>query len=103
MATDDVDNMEGIEMAETEADNPLLTAEEKRVLEVYDRLEELQLEIALLKAQGVLSKSKCVKHIFGIRVDSFRYTGRSHRKGYSSSSAKPFESQGSLSITRQNY
>ncbi len=37
---------------------PLLTEEEKRILEVYDRLEELQLEIALLKAQGVLSQGE---------------------------------------------
>lgn len=48
------DEMEGVEIEST----PLLTAEEKRVLEVYDRLEELQLEIALLKAQGVLSQGE---------------------------------------------
>ncbi|KAH7403476.1 centromere protein H (CENP-H)-domain-containing protein [Cadophora sp. MPI-SDFR-AT-0126] len=34
---------------------PLMTEDEKRILEVYDRLEQLQLEIALLKAQGILS------------------------------------------------
>lgn len=48
------DEMEGVEVEST----PLLTAEEKRVLDVYDRLEELQLEIALLKAQGVLSQGR---------------------------------------------
>ncbi|PVH87330.1 hypothetical protein DL98DRAFT_545063 [Cadophora sp. DSE1049] len=35
-----------------------MTKDEKRILEVYDRLEELQLEIALLKAQGVLSRDE---------------------------------------------
>ena len=50
------EEMEGVEMANTENQSrPLLTDEEKRILEVYDRLEELQLDIALLKAQGVLS------------------------------------------------
>jgi hypothetical protein len=51
--------MEGVEMANTENQSrPLLTDEEKRILEVYDRLEELQLDIALLKAQGVLSQGE---------------------------------------------
>ena len=46
-------------MANTEHQRrPLLTDEEKRILEVYDRLEELQLDIALLKAQGVLSQGE---------------------------------------------
>ncbi|PBP24699.1 hypothetical protein BUE80_DR004493 [Diplocarpon rosae] len=49
--------MEGIEMTE-EPHLPLLTDDERRVLDVYDRLDELQLEIALLKAQGVLSKDQ---------------------------------------------
>ena len=49
--------MEDVEMTGTERESrPLLTEEETRILEVYDRLEELQLEIALLKAQGVLSQ-----------------------------------------------
>lgn len=54
--------MEGVE--ETNADaggHPLMTADEKRVLELYDRLEELQLEIALLKAQGVLSQGRFIQ------------------------------------------
>jgi len=43
------EKMEGVE-------HDLINEDEKRVLEVYDRLESLQLEIALLRAQGVLSK-----------------------------------------------
>ncbi len=59
MPEDIVENMEGVEMTEAETQvPPLMTADEKRILDVYDRLEELQLEIALLKAQGVLSKGK---------------------------------------------
>ena len=52
--------MEGVETTteSATASPPLLSEEELRVLEVYDRLEELQLEIALLKAQGVLSQGK---------------------------------------------
>lgn len=51
------ERMEGVEMASTEnQSSPLLTEEEERVLEIYERLEELQLEIALIKAQGVLSQ-----------------------------------------------
>lgn len=50
------DNMEGIEMTNAQPENvPLMTDQEAKVLELYDRAEELQLEIALLKAQGVLS------------------------------------------------
>lgn len=41
--------MEGVETA-------LMNEDEKRVLEIYDRLEALQLEIALLRAQGVFSQ-----------------------------------------------
>jgi hypothetical protein len=53
--------MEDVEMTGMERESrPLLTQEEKRILEVYDRLEELQLEIALLKAQGVLSEGEWV-------------------------------------------
>jgi len=48
------EKMEGVEVT----DRPLLTEDEQRVLDVYDRLEELQFEIALLKAQGVLSQGK---------------------------------------------
>lgn len=51
------DEMEGVEVTRHEnATPPLLSEQEKRILEVYDRMEELQLEIALLKAQGVLSQ-----------------------------------------------
>lgn len=46
------DKMEGVEMG---IDAPVLNEQEKRILDVYDRMEELQFEIALLKAQGVLS------------------------------------------------
>jgi hypothetical protein len=58
MATDDniADDMEGVESTNVEAGNtPLMTEQEAKVLELYDRAEELQLEIALLKAQGVIS------------------------------------------------
>lgn len=49
--------MEGVEFTSAEVpQTPLLSEDEKRVLEIYDRLEELQLEVALLKAQGVLSQ-----------------------------------------------
>lgn len=43
-----------MQTAEESTDLPLLSEDEKRVLEIYDRLEELQLEVALLRAQGVL-------------------------------------------------
>lgn len=62
-----VDQMEGVHVTEAEAENtpPLFTSQESAVLELYDRYEELQLEIALLKAQGILSR--------GISGDSTRY------------------------------
>jgi len=51
------DEMEGVEATGgPQLAPPLMTEQEKRILEVYDRLEELQLEIALLKAQGILSQ-----------------------------------------------
>jgi hypothetical protein len=51
------EEMEGVEATSMEIDTaPLMTEQERRVLDVYDRLEELQLEIALLKARGVLSQ-----------------------------------------------
>jgi hypothetical protein len=51
--------MERVELTGAEKQGPpLVTEEEKRILDVYDRLEELQLEIALLKAQGVLSQGE---------------------------------------------
>ncbi|KAH6719083.1 centromere protein H (CENP-H)-domain-containing protein [Leptodontidium sp. MPI-SDFR-AT-0119] len=49
--------MEDVEMSDAQVP-PLMTEDEKRILDVYDRLEELQLEIALLKAQGVLSRDE---------------------------------------------
>jgi len=63
MALDD--EMEGVEAtAGAQTAQPLMTEQEKRILEVYDRLEELQLEIALLKAQGVLSKGRSIFFLF---------------------------------------
>ncbi|KAF7868645.1 hypothetical protein EAF04_005176 [Stromatinia cepivora] len=50
-----VEGMEGVEMTGSTNDTPPLSEQEKRILEVYDKLEELQVEIALLKAQGVIS------------------------------------------------
>lgn len=51
------DGTEGAEFTSAElAQIPLLSEDEKRVLEIYDRLEELHLEVALLKARGVLSQ-----------------------------------------------
>jgi hypothetical protein len=55
MATPQANVMEGLEATNV---TPLMTEDEKRILEVYDRLEELQLEIALLKAQGVFNQGK---------------------------------------------
>lgn len=54
-----IEEMEGVEVTDAEKQSPpVLTDQEKRILDVYDRLEELQLEIALLKAQGVLSQGE---------------------------------------------
>jgi hypothetical protein len=61
MQGNQVDEMEGVESPNPKSRSPpLMTEDEKRVLELYDRLEELQLEIALLKAQGVLSQGRTV-------------------------------------------
>jgi len=49
------ESMDGVEMTGIASDIPPLSEQEKRILEVYDKLEELQVEIALLKAQGVIS------------------------------------------------
>jgi molybdenum-dependent DNA-binding transcriptional regulator ModE len=49
-----VEEMEGLEATGM----GILTDQEKRILELYDRLEELQLEMALLKARGVLSQGR---------------------------------------------
>jgi len=48
------EDMEGLEVSNLET--PLMTDQERRILDAYDRLEELQLEIALLKARGVISQ-----------------------------------------------
>ena len=57
-----IEVMEGVEETSVDAgSHPLLTGDEKRILELYDRLEELQLEIALLKAQGVLSQGNLIQ------------------------------------------
>ncbi|KAN0117210.1 Centromere protein H (CENP-H) domain containing protein [Hyaloscypha variabilis] len=59
MSHNQVDEMDGVEMTETEnRTSPLLTEDEQRILDFYDRLEELQQEIAFLKAQGVLSQDE---------------------------------------------
>lgn len=57
MADNGSQNAADVEMSDVQSP-PLMTEDEKRVLEVYDRLEQLQLEIALLKAQGVLSQGE---------------------------------------------
>ena len=57
MADNGSQNVADVEMSDVQSP-PLMTEDEKRVLEVYDRLEQLQLEIALLKAQGVLSQGE---------------------------------------------
>ncbi|KAG0649932.1 hypothetical protein D0Z07_3957 [Hyphodiscus hymeniophilus] len=60
--------MEGVEMTNEDAGNPpLMTPDEKRVLELYERLEELQSEIALLKAGGVLSQDQIVEGSEGLQ------------------------------------
>ncbi|TVY55766.1 hypothetical protein LCER1_G004826 [Lachnellula cervina] len=59
MARDELaEEMEGVETTTSEPNQPLFTEQERRILDVYDRLEELQLEIALLKARGVLSQDE---------------------------------------------
>jgi hypothetical protein len=76
MQGDQVDEMEGVEKTNPEPNLPLMTADEKRVLELYDRLEELQLEIALLKAQGVLSQGMLKLSIQLRFLTTSRRTGR---------------------------
>jgi hypothetical protein len=59
MQENQVEEMEGVEMTKEDTESqPILTKQESRILDVYDRLEELQLEIELLRAQGVLSPGK---------------------------------------------
>ena len=68
-----VDVMEGVEATGTDVDSPpLMTEQERRILEMYDRLEELQLEIALLRARGILSRGMhSRRHLFKI-TSSYR-------------------------------
>lgn len=64
MARDELaEEMEGVETTTSEPNQPLFTEQERRILDVYDRLEELQLEIALLKARGVLSQGMIHKNL----------------------------------------
>lgn len=53
-----LESMEGVEMTGPAKDTPPLSDQEKRILEVYDKLEELQFEIALLKAHGIISEGR---------------------------------------------
>ncbi|KAG9232910.1 centromere protein H (CENP-H)-domain-containing protein [Amylocarpus encephaloides] len=51
--------MEGVETSEGADENPpLFTDEEQRILDLYERMEELQLDIALLRSQGTLSQEE---------------------------------------------
>ena len=64
MAGDDqVEEMEGVEITTSEPKHPLFTEQERRILNVYDRIEELQLEITLLRARGVLSQGMDYLHL----------------------------------------
>jgi hypothetical protein len=58
MADDQVEMMDGVETTDELENRPLMTEDEKRVLAVYRRLEELQFEIAVLKAKGILSQGE---------------------------------------------
>ncbi|ESZ93619.1 hypothetical protein SBOR_5997 [Sclerotinia borealis F-4128] len=58
-----VESMEGVEMTGPANDTPFLSEQEKRILEVYDKLEELQVEIALLQAQGVISSREQLEKV----------------------------------------
>ena len=58
---DRVDAMEGVEKSQDEVEQPLFTAQERRVLDLYERMEELQLNIALLKSQVTLSQGKVTR------------------------------------------
>lgn len=78
---ENVENMEGVEMTGEANDTPPLSEQEKRILEVYDKLEELQVEIALLKAQGVISSGGTSFHTDLLRarvLTIFRAIRRSH-------------------------
>jgi len=47
------EDMEGVKFTKRDMESPSLLTEETQILDLYDRLEELQLEIALLKVHGV--------------------------------------------------
>lgn len=72
MQAQNPDEMEGVIPTSGEPQNPLMTEDERRILEVYDRLEELQLEIALLKSQGVFSQRKLMNHILFTYTNQFQ-------------------------------
>ncbi|KAH7330174.1 centromere protein H (CENP-H)-domain-containing protein [Rhexocercosporidium sp. MPI-PUGE-AT-0058] len=67
MAENRSQEMDDVEMSDAQVP-PLMTEDERRILDVYDRLEELQLEIALLKAQGVLSRGESIRYRVLVRV-----------------------------------
>ena len=52
-----IDSMEGIE-GPSGGEDASLTADEVRILEIYQRMEELHFEITLLKQQGTLSQGE---------------------------------------------
>jgi hypothetical protein len=58
MADDQVEMMDGLGITDGLEIRPLMTKDEKRVLAVYRRYEELQFEIAVLKAKGILSQGE---------------------------------------------
>ncbi|KAM3071339.1 hypothetical protein ACMFMG_008931 [Clarireedia jacksonii] len=58
MLQEEVPTMEGIELTGPANESPPLTDQEQRILDMYDKLEELQFEVALLKARDVLSSQE---------------------------------------------
>jgi hypothetical protein len=66
------EEMEGVESTHLDTGSaPLMREDEKHVLELYDRLEELQLEIALLKEQGVFSKGSSILERYITTVSNY--------------------------------
>jgi hypothetical protein len=63
---DHIDVMEGVEHNQMKIEDPLFTAQEQRVLDLYERMEELQLEIALLQSQGTLSQGEVTRNFDGL-------------------------------------
>jgi hypothetical protein len=76
------EEMEGVESIDPPTNSlPLMTADEKRVLELYDRLEELRLEIALLKAQGVLSQGTSIQtYVYWYIFSPFKMNRQKYRR-----------------------